>query len=105
MVKVFGSGFPLVLSKKGRAEDDNSLCFFVVLQSAIEHLPLLAAGKFAGIFVGSFATTTQSWSVTFSLVNLVLAGRSLHVQAIPSHDLVDRLEPNRIACQKKLKEH
>jgi hypothetical protein len=34
-----------------------------------------------------------------------LAGRSLDVRASPSHDLADRLEHNRIACQKKLKSH
>jgi hypothetical protein len=32
-------------------------------------------------------------------------GRLLHAGPSPSHDLAERLEHNRIACQKKLKEH
>jgi hypothetical protein len=60
MVNFYEKGASVSPFKKGQAEHNNSLCFLALLLSAIENLPLLAAGKFAGIFVEPFARTAQS---------------------------------------------
>jgi hypothetical protein len=60
MVKPFQWAVYLSSFKKGRAEHDISLCFVAVLQSAIEHLSLRTARKFAGVFIEPFARITQT---------------------------------------------
>jgi hypothetical protein len=88
-------------------ERRNTIPIFIFRCSPVSHRAFLflAASKFAGIFREPFARTAQSWPLLFDWFTRFWRERHFVSGPTASRDPADRLEYNRIACQKKVKEH